>query len=120
MRGVKAGFSIAYAFLSTQEWGIAGWYYVSRTEEGAASTTPGRGKTAVISVEDYLFQKWCYYDPQDNLVNEEVRAYADDFYPSTIDAVAGEDLPSADDWEYKGKFSVVALAGLSSLPTLLS
>jgi len=109
VKGVRAGFSIAYAFLSTGEWDIAGWYYVSKTEEGKASTSPGYGKTAVISMEiEYLYQKWCYYDPQGNLVNEEVRVYADNFYPATIDAVTGEDLPVVDNWEYKGTYTAQA------------
>ncbi|RLE97517.1 MAG: hypothetical protein DRJ96_03600, partial [Thermoprotei archaeon] len=37
IQGYKAGFSIAYALLSTQEWDIAGWYYVSK-EEGGSKT----------------------------------------------------------------------------------
>ena len=34
IQGYKAGFSIAYAFLSTEAWDIAGWYYVSKEEGG--------------------------------------------------------------------------------------
>ena len=108
VRDFKAGFSIAYAFLSTEAWEIAGWYYVSKTEGGSKPAHSGRGGTAVISMEMYfLYQKWCYYDPQGNLVNEEVRAYVEDFYPDTIypdtlNDTAGVDLPSVDSWELKG------------------
>ena len=103
IQGYKAGFSIAYALLSTEAWDIAGWYYVSKEEGGSKTTYSGRGGTAVVSMEmDFLYQKWCYYDPQGNLVNEEVRAYVDNFYPKTINDTPGIDLPSVDNWEYKG------------------
>ena len=103
VRDFKAGFSIAYAFLSTEAWDIAGWYYVSKTEGEHVSAYSGRGGTAVVSMEMYfLYQKWCYYDPQGNLVNEEVRAYVDNFYPDTLNDTSGVDLPSVDYWEYKG------------------
>ena len=55
IKNVKAGFLIAYAFLSTEAWEIAGWYYLSKEEGGAEPAHTSYGGTAVISMEmDFL------------------------------------------------------------------
>ncbi len=96
--GREAGFSVDFLFhYSSDSWTIGDYVLCSKGEGGSADATPGRGVTAYISmVIRWRWEHWEYYTADWEFVDEEVRVYVVDFFPSTLQATPGKDLTNVE------------------------
>lgn len=101
----RAGFLISSALYvlatGSRSWQIAGWYLIAKSEGGGARSGRDKGVVSAISMEVLeAAEHWCLYDHQGKLKAEWVPAYVKDFWPSTVVAVSGEDMPSPDQLQF--------------------